>query len=341
MSLRALDPAAVQAERIADLWWWFFWVCAVAYIVVLVAALWAALRRRPAEVRVEDGPTERDPAPDAEPQPIHLVEPFVLSRDPARERRLVRVVGGAAAVTVVGLVGLLVASVATGRSLGRTGEERRTIHVTGYQWWWKVTYPDQSPRNTVTAANELHLPRGLPVRLQLDAADVIHSLWIPRLHGKRDLLPGRTTFLTVEPRESGTFLGLCAEFCGAQHAHMALPVVVEEPRRFERWLAAQTAAAREPGTAAERRGRELFLASTCPMCHTVRGTPANGQTAPDLTHVGSRLTLASGTLPNRRGHLAGWILDPHGPKPGVNMPPHPTLGGSELRDLAAWLRSLK
>lgn len=340
MSLRALDPAAVQAERIADLWWGFFWVCTVAYALVLAAALWAALRRRAAGAPAKEGPTERDPAPGNDARPLHLVEPRVLEREPARERRLARVVGAATAATVVGLLGLLVASVATGRALGRTGEERRTVHVTGYQWWWKVAYPDQAPHRSATTANELHLPLGVPVRLQLDGGDVIHSLWVPRLHGKRDLIPGRTTFLTVEPRRPGTYLGLCAEFCGAQHAHMTLPVVVEPPARFERWLAAQAMPAAEPRSVAEQRGRAVFLASTCPMCHAVRGTPANGQMAPDLTHVGGRVSLAAGTLPNRRGPLAGWIVDPHGVKPGVNMPTHPTLSRAELDDLVAWLRSL-
>ena len=323
----ALDPAADQAGWIAQLWWWFLAVCTLVFVAVMIALAFALLRRR-------QGPEGADPATEAGRLPLE-----VLERRPATERRLTRAVATAAVVSVLILVGLVAASIATGDTLADAQRQERTIELVGHQFWWEVRYPDAVPSRSVTTANEIHLPLGGTVRLQLSSTDVIHSVWVPRLHGKRDLIPGRTTDLWIRATEAGVYSGQCAEFCGPQHAHMGLVVVVEPRDAFERWLAGQRPAARPPRTPGERRGQQVFLSNACVMCHTVRGTPAGGRTGPDLTHLASRRSLGAGILPNRPGHLAGWVLDAQGVKPGSNMPPNP-LSGEDLQALLAYLRSL-
>ncbi|HYD82403.1 MAG TPA: c-type cytochrome, partial [Opitutus sp.] len=192
----------------------------------------------------------------------------------------------------------------------------------------------------VETANEIHVPVGRPVHLQLRSADVIHSFWVPRLHGKRDLIPGRDTSLWIRADREGEYRGVCAEFCGHQHAHMQFVVVAQPAEEFEAWLAQQRTAAREPTTERQKRGREVFFSATCVMCHTVRGTPAGSRVGPDLTHFGSRRTLAAAALPNERAELAKWVLDPQSVKPGVRMPPH-AFETEDLEALLDYLESLE
>ncbi len=215
-----------------------------------------------------------------------------------------------------------------------------TIVVTGEQWWWRVRYlaPDGA---TVELANELHLPVGQPVELRLDSPDVIHSLWIPALAGKVDMIPGRTTRLTLEPTRAGVFDGICAEYCGASHAFMTFPVVVSEPEEFRRWLARQTQAASPATDPAAKLGGEAFLASGCGACHAVRGTEAKGVVGPDLTHVGSRRTIGAGRLPNELDALHRWLSRTGELKPGATMPAFGMLPEQELRSLAAYLKGLQ
>jgi cytochrome c oxidase subunit 2 len=214
------------------------------------------------------------------------------------------------------------------------------INVTAYQWWWQATYEDHEPARIFHTANELHVPVGRPVLVRLRSNDVIHSFWVPNLHGKRDLIPGRELFITFRADKPGVYRGQCAEFCGHQHARMAFLVVAEEPESYERWAEAQRQSAREPRSETEKRGQEVFMSSPCMMCHTIQGTPAQGRVAPDLTHIASRRTLAAGTLPNTRGNLASWIVDPHASKPGVNMPAI-ALRPDDLHALLAYLGSLE
>jgi cytochrome c oxidase subunit 2 len=183
------------------------------------------------------------------------------------------------------------------------------------------------------------VPVGVPVRIHGTSVDVIHSFWVPSLHGKMDLIPGRQTQIWVQADRPGVYRGQCAEFCGYQHAHMGFVVVAEPREQFDAWLDAQRAPAAEPADDEERLGRDVFVNGTCAMCHTIRGTPAASRTGPELTHVGSRATLAAGTLPNQRGHLAGWIVDPQGIKPGVRMPQN-RLAPHELNALLAYLEHL-
>ncbi len=312
----ALAPAGTQAGRIATTWWLFFWITAVVFVLVIGfvgAALW---RSR----------SDRRDVPDA---------------DPAAERRLGTGVGIAVALTVAILFVLLVASFLTGRRLAALARPSAlTIQVTGHQWWWEVQYVDPLPANRFITANEIHVPVGRPVVLDLASADVIHSFWVPNLHGKRDLIPGYTTAFWIQADRPGVYRGQCAEFCGTEHALMAFEVVAEPEDVFDQWLAHQRQPAAEPGTEAERRGRDVFVSTTCVQCHAIRGTKAAASFGPDLTHLASRRSLAAATLPNTRGNLAGWIADPQSIKPGNHMPPN-GLPPEDLQALLSYLQSLK
>jgi cytochrome c oxidase subunit 2 len=214
------------------------------------------------------------------------------------------------------------------------------VRITGKQWWWQVEYPDADPSRQVTTANELHLPAGRMARIELESDNVIHSLWIPALNGKQDLIPGRRTELAVTPRQAGSYRGECAEFCGLQHAHMLLPVTVQPPAQFAAWLQAQRAPAQPPASAAAARGKQLFESGSCAMCHAIAGTDAGSHAGPDLTHMASRPLLAGGALPNDTAHLAAWLADPQAHKPGTNMP-DPRLQPEEITNLVAYLRDLR
>ncbi|HLU83462.1 MAG TPA: c-type cytochrome, partial [Trueperaceae bacterium] len=211
-----------------------------------------------------------------------------------------------------------------------------TIEVIGHQWWWEVRYPESG----VVTANEVVIPVGETVRLELSSVDVIHSFWVPVLNGKMDLIPGQTTSLPLEASLAGEYFGFCAEFCGVQHARMNLLVVAQERSDFDAWLATQQLAAPPPNDATTLAGQQVFLGSACVYCHTVRGTNASGKLGPDLTHLASRRLLGAGALPNTRGNLAGWIVNSQTTKPGNRMPPM-YLGGSELQSLLAYLETLR
>jgi cytochrome c oxidase subunit 2 len=178
------------------------------------------------------------------------------------------------------------------------------------------------------------------VKIFLQSADVIHSFWVPNLHGKRDLIPNHATEIWLQADKPGTYNGQCAEFCGYEHAKMRLTVTAEKPAEFEAWLFAARQIPPEPSTEILKRGKQVFLSSQCVMCHTITGTRAGGRLGPDLTHVGSRRTLAAGSLPNMPGHLAGWIIDPQQIKPGARMPQN-NIKPQDLRALLEYLESLK
>jgi cytochrome c oxidase subunit 2 len=214
-----------------------------------------------------------------------------------------------------------------------------TIRVTGHQWWWEVQYQDPTPSQIVTTAAAIHIPVGRTVQFELRSADVIHSFWVPNLHGKRDLIPGHPTRIFLRADRPGTFRGQCAEYCGYQHAYMRFVVVAEPEGRFQDWLEAQRQPTADPATERQRRGQQVFLGTTCVLCHTIQGTPARGRVGPDLTHLGSR-PLIGGLLPNTRGHLAGWIVDPQRIKPGVRMPLN-VVNPGDLDALLDYLESLK
>jgi cytochrome c oxidase subunit II len=308
-----------QAGHVASLWNIYMVMCLVWFVAVLAAVL-LAIRR----------------APD-------LSEPELadLSTINVPEPRLRRNVSTAVGITIVGLITLLVASVFTDRAIARLPlKDAINIEVTGHQWWWTVRYDVGPVHETFETANEIHIPVGRPVVVQLHADDVIHSLWIPSLTGKRDLIPGRTAVLAFQADQPGIYRGQCAEFCGFQHAFMALDVQAETPEQFETWRKGQLAPAPEPTDPQAQRGKQLVQSIQCAMCHTIQGTIAQGKLGPDLTHLASRRTLAAGTLPNDAGNLASWIADPQKHKPGVNMPANP-MSGDDLAAIVAYLGTLK
>jgi cytochrome c oxidase subunit 2 len=215
------------------------------------------------------------------------------------------------------------------------------IRVIGHQWWWEVQYLNGSQDQQFTTANEIHIPAHRAVNIELETADVMHSLWVPSLHGKVDLIPGFPNFIRIEASEPGNFKGQCAEFCGAQHAHMGLLIVAQEPADFEAWLTNQRKPAAEPATAAAIAGREAFLAGPCSLCHQIRGTLAGGHVAPDLTHIASRQFIAANSFPNNDAYLAAWISHAQSLKPESKMPDLSEYKGDRLQDLLAYLRQLQ
>lgn len=255
------------------------------------------------------------------------------------ERRAI-VVGGVLFPAVV-LTALLVYTLVVAARLAADEPPAVVIEVVGEQWWWRVHYLDARGEVDFVTANEIRLPVGTPIELRLRGADVIHSFWVPNLAGKLDMIPGHDNRLRLRAERVGRLRGQCAEYCGGAHALMAFAVMVEPRGDFERWRQAQRAPAPEPANAQLARGRELFLATGCATCHVVRGTPAAGERGPDLTHVGGRLTLGAGILPNNVGTLAGWIGSNQDLKPGNLMPEFRVLSGEDLQALAAWLESLK
>jgi cytochrome c oxidase subunit 2 len=256
-------------------------------------------------------------------------------------RTLTAAVSTGVAVTVVILFGFLIASVSTGRAVASTPEHNAVpIQLIGHQWWWEVQYPDQVPARQVTTANEIHVPVGRPIAFSVTSRDVIHSFWVPNLTGKRDLIPGYTTGVLVWVDKPGTYHGQCAEFCGRQHAHMGIDVVAEDDSKFEAWLDAQRQPALDPTGEAPIAGRSIFMSRRCSACHTVRGTEANGQIAPDLTHFASRLAIGASARANTSDELYQWIRNPHAFKPGIQMPPNP-MEDRDIRALVAYLGALK
>jgi cytochrome c oxidase subunit 2 len=315
----ALRPAGVQAEHIGSLWNLTLGLCALVFVLVLGACLFA-LWRAP---RGGAGT-----APD-------------LSSLAGPERRTWRTIKWAAAAATVGLLALLAGDVFTSRALARMPlRDAVNIELVGHQFWWEARYHDADPAREFTTANELHIPVGRPVVVTLRSNDVIHSLWIPNLHGKKDLIPGRTATLRLRADRAGSYRGQCAEFCGLEHAMMALLVEAEPNANYEAWAARQRQPAPEPAGAMALRGRAVFLGKSCVMCHTIAGTAARAVLGPDLTHLASRRTIAAGMFPNNRGHLAGWIADPQALKPGVNMPAN-ALAADDLQALLAYLETLK
>jgi cytochrome c oxidase subunit 2 len=212
--------------------------------------------------------------------------------------------------------------------------------IRGEQWWWRVTYFD-ADGNSFESANELHVPVGQPVRLELTTADVIHSFWAPRLAGKLDMIPGRTNILTITATEEGVSRGQCAEYCGGAHAFMSFHVVAQTPEDFEAWVAKESEPAAKNEDERAARGGKLFLDAGCGGCHTIRGTAAAGTIGPDLTHVGGRRSLAAATLPNNAEAFANWISNNQHIKPENKMPPYNIFTQSQLEDLALYLEGLK
>jgi cytochrome c oxidase subunit 2 len=305
----ALDPAGRGAARLAELFAALTAGAAVIWCATVALALYGTYGRR---------------------------------KSRARAAGSWLIVGGGVALPVVVLAGTLSYGLALlPPLLPAADDDRLQIEVIGEQWWWRVRYPASGGGPPLDLANELHLPAGEVVELSLSSDNVIHSLWIPPLGGKADMIPGRRTRLVLEPTEPGVFRGVCAEYCGTSHALMAFRVVVHERPEFEAWLAAQRAPAAEPRSELAASGADAFLHNGCSACHTVRGTAAAGVVGPDLTHVGSRLSLGAGTLPNDSAAFGRWLSLTDVIKPSVHMPAFGMLPAAEIRALAAYLEELQ
>ena len=257
-------------------------------------------------------------------------------------RALLWIGGGGIAFPIVVLSALLGWSTWRSTELApQTSRDALTISVTAKMWWWEVRYHDPASGREIVAANEIHIPTGRAVYLGLNSADVIHSLWIPALAGKRDMVPGRVTGLSLRADKPGIYRAQCAEYCGAQHAKMALHVVASTPDEFNAWLARQAAPAKPADSPVLERGRTAFLEQRCQACHTIRGVAEGTRLGPDLTHVGSRMHIGAGTLRTHQASLTSWIADPQAAKPGVFMPGSQDLDRDTLDALATYLEHLK
>ena len=311
----ALDVRGTAAARIAGLWWTLLVVAVVVYIIV-IALLLATIARRVRETG-ENG-----------------------LQMPTSDRRGLRWIGlGGVLLPALVLAAVLAVTLRVQTALHSHTPADLTVQVIGRLWWWEIRYLGGAPGDRVITANELHIPTGRRVRVELTSADMIHSFWVPNLQGKVDLVPGRTTVTWLHADRPGISRGQCAEYCGLQHTRMGFLVVAEPPAEFTRWLDEQ----RRPSAAVNettRRGQVLFQSSGCAYCHATRPVATPGVGGPDLTHFASRRTIAAATLPNTRGHLAGWIADPQGIKPGNRMPRIP-LAPADLLAVVTYLESLR
>ena len=286
--------AGPAAERIGDLFWAMTVLGGIIFVIFCLALAYALWHRR------------------------RSVEPPTPERDRTGTRAIL-LLGGAIPALI--LIPLFIWTVQTLAALDPRAERPDlVVDVVGKQWWWEVRYRDSVPGNVFVTANELHVPVGRRVELRLTSTDVVHSFWVPELHGKTDLIPGRENVTWIQADRPGVYSGRCAEYCGTQHTTMGLLVVAQPPKEFEAWAARQRRPAAEPRDSLGARAREAFLGSACALCHAVRGTPAGGYVGPDLTHVAGRRTLAAALLPNSPGHLGGWIANPQALKPGSRMP---------------------
>jgi cytochrome c oxidase subunit 2 len=318
----AVNAAGQQASKIEELFW-FFIVLLGAIFLIVVALMLGPLFYRHRGIEQEA-----------------LEQTHTTSIE--TERKLTHRVGWATGLTVLILLGLVVISVSTGKSVsdGNIPSHALTVEIVGNQWWWYIRYLNDDASRVLVTANEMHVPIRRPIVIRGTSHDVIHSFWAPNLHGKRDLIPSHTTTEWFQADHEGRYRGQCAEFCGLQHAHMALWVVAETPAKFDAWMERQLRPADAPSDAVKARGQHVFLDHACILCHAIRGTTAAAAEGPDLTHLASRSTIAAGTLSNTRGNLAGWIADPQNIKPGNHMATV-SLSGEDMQPLLTYLESLE
>jgi cytochrome c oxidase subunit 2 len=304
----ALNPRSEPARNITTLWWGMLAVATVVFLGAVALLVLAWLRRT------------REGAP-------------VVGEREGFDLGMVVLFG--IGIPIVVLVALFVIAnfvVLPSTDAPAASRTPMTIQVIGKQWFWEIRYPG----STAVTANEIHIPVGTRVNVVATTSDVIHSFWIPQLNRKIDMIPGRRNRVLLMADKPGRYRGQCAEFCGVQHAHMSMYVFADPPDRFRAWLAAQA----KPATSSVAGGAQAFAENGCASCHAIRGTPAVGEVGPDLTHVGSRSTLAALTIPNNPGKLADWIRDPQHIKPGNRMP-RLDLSDAEVQTLSRYVEGLK
>ena len=307
-----LHPESDQSRKIMHLWWGMLAAAAVVFAGAIVL-LAIAYRRR-----------TREGLP-------------VIGQEPTVSTGLVVAFGIVIPVTCLVILFFIAnIGVVNATSSPKPGQTRMNMTVIGHQWFWEVRYPG----TTAVTANEIHIPVRTPVNVTLKSADVIHSFWVPELNKKVDMLPGHPNQLGLYADNVGVYRGQCAEFCGLQHAHMAMAVYVDPPAKFRAWLANMAKPLAPPTTPQAKAGEQVFLTQQCESCHTIRGTSAQGQIGPDLTHLATRRTLAALAIPNTPEQLAQWIANPQHFKPGNKMPGL-NLGPAQLRQLVAFLDGLR
>ncbi len=313
-----MHAANAGAQQIAQFGWWVLIVFCVAAAIVWLLLIRIATRGDAGSF-AEHAPAEEEKG-----------RPWIL-------------IGGLGIPAVVFLTFfVLMFAPMRAESMHEHGDEPADIRIIGRQWWFEALYRGESLDRAVSVPTEVHIPVGRPMTIDLETRDVIHSFWIPKLHGKVDLVPGQVNRLRITADAPGVYRGECGEFCGVQHAHMRLEFVAQTPDEYAGWLEAQRAPA-QPVTSSDaiNRGHDVFLSSACALCHTIRGTEAHGQVGPDLTHVGGRARIAGGSLENTPANLAAWIVDAQSLKPGAQMPSMRQLSGTDLRALVAYLQSLR
>ena len=311
-----LAPASHQSRDIASLFWWMMGGAWIGIGLVVFLLLWSWKRRN----RRGFGRDRFGVKPGEKPSwyvvvGLGIVTPMI-------------VIATLFVISDIFLIRTTEAPASTATHL--------TVDVTGHEWWWEFRYPGTK----AVTANELHIPVRTPVRVVVHTADVIHSFWVPQLNRKIDTIPGQDNSIELDADHVGVYRGACAEFCGLQHAHMDFLVYADPPAVFRRWLAKESKPAVTPTSALARQGRDVFMSGPCSSCHAIRGTRATSDVGPDLTHVGSRATLAAVTIPNDEGHLGSWIIDSQHFKPGNQMPDL-NVSGRQLDALLAYLEGLK
>jgi cytochrome c oxidase subunit 2 len=308
-----LDPKSRASDEIATLWWWMLLIACVVFAgaLGLLGVAWVR-RRRPGLPLVKDSG--------------------------GRNMALVVLFGILIPITVnVALFIVANFFVIKQTEAPAVASTTMTVEVVGRQWFWEVRYPGTPQAVT---ANEIHIPARTRVNLVATTGDVIHSFWVPQLNRKIDMIPGRRNRILLSSDKPGRYRGQCAEFCGIEHARMSMYVYVQQPAAFQRWLRGIAAPARPPSGALAKAGAAAFTRNQCASCHTIRGTSARGQVGPDLTHIGSRVSIGALTLPNTAAALHDWLSDPQHAKPGNRMPDL-GLSPADLRSLVAYLQGLR
>jgi cytochrome c oxidase subunit 2 len=302
----SLHTAGSESHDVTRLWWVMFGLAVVVYVVVATLIVWAIVHGRgdrPVRARFND-------------------DKFIW-------------IGGVIAPALILFV-LGVLTMTTSNAIRQPSDRALVVKVVGHDWWWEASYPGRG----VVTANEIHVPVNTRIHFELRSADVIHSFWVPEIAGKQDVIPGQPNDLFATVRRTGTYRGLCAEFCGLQHAKMQLYVIAESPGDFTKWVESNARPAQEPVSEAAERGQVVFERNACAGCHTIRGTTAQGTFAPDLTHVASRRTLGALSIENTPQNLRDWIENPDDIKPGVKMPPS-VLSRADLDAVVEYLESRK
>jgi len=311
-----LHPAGPAAKSLANLGWFIYVVFGTVSVVMFVLIFWAARRDRGtfeyhAPVDVDGGHS------------WILIGGFVVP------------------VIILAVIFGLGLKTLSGFPMHDGEASDPQIRVVGHQWWWQVQYIAGTADQHVMTANEIHIPVGEAVDIELTTTDVIHSFWVPENHGKVDLIPGQLNWIRLRADAAGTYRGQCGEFCGAQHPNMVLNVVAQMPDDYNQWLAHERENAVEPQDSEAVRGKQMFMSRPCALCHSIRGTAAMGGVAPDLTHIGSRQRIATNLLENNDANLAAWVTHAQALKPGVAMPNVTQFTGEELQSIVAYLRQLR